>query len=77
MQTLAPSSRAALAQMPQRPVLRLVSRVAVKLAWILLVWSQRHRTRSQLGRLDTARLRDIGVTPHQARKESRKRFWQP
>lgn len=68
---------AALAQLSQRSALPLVSQVAVYLAWLALVWSQRRRTRIHLDRLDTARLHDIGLTPHQARKECRKWFWRP
>ncbi|MGM8850525.1 DUF1127 domain-containing protein [Salinicola halophyticus] len=36
---------------------------------------QRWRTRQQLARLDERQLKDIGLTPAQARRESHRPFW--
>lgn len=38
-------------------------------------WSERARQRRALGRLDDRLLRDIGLTPEQARSESMRPFW--
>lgn len=40
-------------------------------------WLQNLRTRRALARLDAERLRDVGLTPHQARQEARKWPWCP
>ncbi len=37
----------------------------------------RRRDRQRLGQLDTHLLRDIGLDPQDARRESAKPFWQP
>ena len=43
---------------------------------LVTLWAQRVRTRHQLASLDNAMLRDIGVGPRAAARESRKPFWQ-
>jgi uncharacterized protein YjiS (DUF1127 family) len=40
----------------------------------VLAW-HRHRSRNALSYLDETRLRDIGLTPDEARAESFKPFW--
>ena len=35
----------------------------------------RYRTRKQLARLSPERLRDVGITPEQAKREAAKPFW--
>lgn len=37
----------------------------------------RRRERHRLGQLDAHILRDIGLDPHEARRECAKPFWQP
>lgn len=51
--------------------------LAVRVAVTVSKWSERTRTRRALSRLDTALLRDIGMTPEAADIEANKRFWQP
>jgi uncharacterized protein YjiS (DUF1127 family) len=50
--------------------------LAVSLVGTLRLWVERYRQRIDLHELDGRMLRDIGVTPEQAGKEARKRFWQ-
>ena len=46
-----------------------------RLLQYLLTGIQRHRQRRALGQLDERLLRDIGITPKQARQEADKPFW--
>ena len=41
------------------------------------LWSRRRRTRLSLAKLDDYGLRDIGLTPAEARQESSIPFWRP
>ena len=41
----------------------------------ITVWSDRARQRRALAKLDADRLRDIGITHTQARREADKPFW--
>ena len=41
------------------------------------LWSRRHSTRRALAKLDDHTLRDIGLTPAEARQESSIPFWRP
>jgi len=66
-----------LAHLSARTALPLSARVAVRLAYLFLVWSERSRSRHQLRTLPEHLLRDIGFTPGQAVAESRKPFWRP
>lgn len=50
------------------------SRVASLLAW-LKVQARRRRTRKQLAGLPEHRLRDIGLTRHDVRREITRPFW--
>ncbi len=43
---------------------------------VLSTWRQRRRSRTQLNTLDVHILKDIGLTPAQARKEAQRPFWQ-
>jgi uncharacterized protein YjiS (DUF1127 family) len=44
---------------------------------ILNYWSERARSRQALAELDERLLRDVGLTPAQAKRESSMAFWQP
>ncbi|WP_212523111.1 DUF1127 domain-containing protein [Actibacterium sp. MT2.3-13A] len=66
-----------LAQLSASATLPVGSRVAVRLAYLLLIWSERRRSRQRLRDLPPHLLRDIGHTPGQAHAESRKPFWRP
>lgn len=67
----------ALEQLSARTTLPVPSRVAVELAWLYLVWTQRRKGRQELARLDDHLLLDIGLTPKEAHLETRKWFWRP
>ena len=77
MAHLTTSHRTALTQLSARTSLPLVSQVAIKLAYLVLLWSHRSRTRNALRDLPDHALRDIGLTPDDARVESGKWFWRP
>ncbi|EIE50667.1 hypothetical protein AL036_11230 [Salipiger aestuarii] len=59
----------------QRPLPVLAS-LALRIAVVLVKWSERRRTRTALGQLDGHLLRDIGLERHVAYKEARRMFWQ-
>ncbi|MGI9317661.1 MAG: DUF1127 domain-containing protein, partial [bacterium] len=42
---------------------------------ILRIWFQRHQQRRKLADLSLRMLKDVGITPEQAARESRKPFW--
>ncbi|QGX98181.1 DUF1127 domain-containing protein [Roseovarius faecimaris] len=65
----------ALAQLSARTTLPMASRVAIKVAYWIVLWSQRSRTRNTLRDLSDAQLKDIGLTPRQATDECSKWFW--
>lgn len=48
-----------------------------KAAALIRVWRRRAREREQLARLSPHLLRDIGITPVEARHEAGKPFWRP
>lgn len=77
MAILSPASSTALTQLTARSTLPLTSQVAIKVAYLCLLWSQRRRTRAALRDLPDHTLRDIGLTPDQARREADKWFWRP
>lgn len=77
MTTLTRSDRAALEHLRAHSSLPMVSRIAVQVAWCVLIWSQRHKSRIDLSQLDDRMLKDIGMTPREAAKESSKWFWRP
>lgn len=66
-----------LAHLAASATLPVGARVAVRVAYLLLVWSERRRSRHDLRELPHHLLRDIGRTPAQADAESRKPFWRP
>ncbi|MDX1786213.1 MAG: DUF1127 domain-containing protein [Roseovarius sp.] len=74
MLTLTQSDRMALTQVPALPVLAVI---AVRVAYLIALWSFRHRTRKTLATLPAHALDDIGMSPRQATLESRKWFWRP
>ena len=77
MMTLTRSDRAALERLSAHTSLPAVSRIAVQVAWLYLLWSQRRRSRIDLSLLDDHMLRDIGLSPKDAARESSKWFWRP
>ena len=60
---------------PRYPVLEAVSDAAIGLVDVLVRWQERTTERRCLGQLDGHRLEDIGVSPDDACRESRKPFW--
>lgn len=77
MHALTPLDHQALSQLAQSQTLPNVSRWAVRLAYLTMVWTRRSRTRGQLRKLDDAALHDIGVSPAHAQAECLKWFWRP
>ena len=67
----------ALTHLSTRTTLPLMSQVAIKVAYVVLLWSQRRRTRNALSDLSPHALRDIGISPDDARIEASKPFWRP
>jgi uncharacterized protein YjiS (DUF1127 family) len=55
--------------------LPLVAVIAVKLAVCVTTWATRRRTRLALQQLSDWQLRDVGLTPDQARSEASRVFW--
>lgn len=64
-----------LAQTAATQPLPFVAQWAIAFAATVTLWERRARTRKALANLDRARLQDIGVTPEEAREETRKRYW--
>ncbi len=77
MTTLTRSDRAALEHLRAHSSLPVVSRIAVQVAWCVLLWSQRRKSRRDLSLLDDHMLNDIGLSPRQAEQEYSKWFWRP
>ena len=77
MHSLTQTDHLALAQLSKSPALPTVSRVALQLAFLTLVWTQRSRSRAHLRKLDYAKLEDVGLTPNDAHTEYMKWFWRP
>ncbi len=50
--------------------------MALRVVVLVAKWEERRKTRKALKRLDTHLLRDIGMTPRQARVQFNRRFWQ-
>ena len=67
-----PKSLAALGEVRTLPLL---SQAALRLAYLLFVWTARSRGRKALGRLTDAHLADIGLTRRDATAEAGKWFW--
>ena len=66
----------ALIYLRENNALPIVSVLAVQFAVTVSKWTLRHRTRQALGQLTEAQLRDVGLTPLQARREAARLFWQ-
>ncbi len=77
MSALSRSDQMVLSQLSQSQRLPALSRLLVGAAWVLLLWSHRHRTRRDLRYLDPHLLRDVGLTQDDARIEAQKPFWRP
>lgn len=77
MHALSHPHHLALAQLSQSASLPQVSRWALRVAYLILIWTRRSRTRAHLRRLDAAALRDIGLGPACAHAECLKWFWRP
>lgn len=52
-----------------------VRSIVLAAAATVRIWRHRSRTRIALSRLDAERLRDIGITHTQAKREAEKPFW--
>ena len=52
-----------------------MSRLVHIIGTIFRIWPDRWRQRLDLRDMDDHRLRDIGITRHEAMRESRKPFW--
>lgn len=72
-----PASHTALAQLHATGDLPALSRVAIRVAWIVALWSRRRRTRAALARLADAQLDDVGLSRRAAQAETQKPFWTP
>lgn len=70
---LAQPSLALLTTSSRLPVIAVV---ALRFAGAVTQWDQLRRTRRALSTLDDHMLRDIGLTAKQARRESKRHFWQ-
>jgi uncharacterized protein YjiS (DUF1127 family) len=57
--------------------LPLVADLAVRAAVMVTKWRIRRNTRRALAQLEEPLLRDIGITPREARQQSNLWFWQP
>ena len=57
------------------PNLPLIAQVAVSFAYLVVIWSERHKTRKQLCKLSPHLLRDLGITQTMSVEEARKPFW--
>ena len=77
MLTLTQYDPSNLTKLGQVNTLPLVSRAALKTAYVTFVWSERSRTRAALKHLPTARLKDLGLTEAEAQQECKKWFWRP
>ena len=66
----------ALIYLLENNALPIVSVIAVQFAVTVSKWTLRHRTRKALGQLTEPQLRDVGLTPLQARREAARLFWQ-
>ncbi len=58
-----------------RADLPVLSQMAIRFANTVAKWADRYKTRRELGTMTPERLKDIGLTPHDAYHESRKSFW--
>ena len=73
----ASADQSTLAQLSRAGTLPLASQVAVRVAYLIAIWSTRHRPRRVLRHMSMEQLRDIGLDPSSADIESQKGFWRP
>ena len=66
----------ALIYLRENNALPIVSVMAVQFAVTVFNWTPYHHTRKALGHLTDTQLRDVGLTPLQARREAARLFWQ-
>lgn len=66
----------ALIYLRENNALPIISVLAVQFAVTVSKWTLRHLTRQALGQLTETQLRDVGLTPLQARREAARLFWQ-
>ncbi|MDA9361702.1 hypothetical protein N9R02_00950 [Ascidiaceihabitans sp.] len=66
----------ALIYLRENNALAIVSVMAVQFAVTVSKRTLHHRTRKVLGHLTETPLRDVGLTPLQARREAARLFWQ-
>jgi uncharacterized protein YjiS (DUF1127 family) len=52
-----------------------LANVALRIAVVLTLWTQRRRSRQALANLTDAQLNDIGISRTQAREEAKRPFW--
>ncbi len=65
----------ALVLLNDSPRLPLIAALAVRFAATVTKWEQRRRSRVNLGRLDNRMLKDVGLSRHQAHRETTRYFW--
>lgn len=49
----------------------------LRLFGLVHMWLRRARARRELAALDPAQMRDVGLDPHEVRREAEKPFWKP
>lgn len=77
MPALTHKHRSVLAQLAAGTTMPVASWGAVRVAYLVSLWSRRRHTRRTLRTLDDFQLTDIGLTRRAARDEARKWFWRP
>jgi len=63
------------APVPRRTAFAALGAALAGIVPVLRLWLQRIETRRALAKLDTERLRDVGLSAAEARRECRKPFW--
>ena len=58
------------------PRLPLIAALAVQFAAMVTKWERQRRSRVNLSKLDDRLLKDVGLTPYEARREFTRPFWQ-
>lgn len=69
-------SLAQLAYLDRQNVVPVLARLAIAVAVAVTLWNLRRRSRAALAVLEPHLLKDIGLTPEDARAEAQRRFWQ-
>ncbi len=71
-----PSHTAQIAlNLANRTDLPVLSQMAIRFAVAVAKWGDRYKSRRILGTMTPELLEDIGITAHDAYRESRKSFW--